>query len=179
VFGARHVYNARTTMPDLLAKLYDLPTLSPGEDTPRVRRAMAYERSAVVRYVEESWNARWASETEIAFSGQPIRCLIAIDGGRIYGFACYDSTFRGFFGPMGVSPENQAAGTGRRLLVSALSAMREAGYAYAIIGAVGEALGFYEKAVGATVIAGSSPGPYEYDLKPAPAIGSARVEETR
>jgi hypothetical protein len=37
--------------------------------------------------------------------------------------------------------------------------MREAGYAYAIIGAAGP-IAFYEQLVGATRIPGSRPGPY-------------------
>ena len=50
-------------------------------------------------------------------------------------------------------------GIGKALLLAALNAMRESGYAYAIIGGVGPAE-FYEKAVGAVLIEGSSPGIY-------------------
>lgn len=39
--------------------------------------------------------------------------------------------------------------------------MREEGYAYAIIGWVDDAVGFYERAVNALVIEGSSPGIYQ------------------
>jgi len=38
--------------------------------------------------------------------------------------------------------------------------MQNDGYGYAIIGWVDDALGFYEKAVGATIIEGSKPGIY-------------------
>jgi len=41
--------------------------------------------------------------------------------------------------------------------------MRDDGYAYAIIGGVGPAE-YYSKTVGATVIAGSSPGIYDFGL---------------
>jgi hypothetical protein len=43
--------------------------------------------------------------------------------------------------------------------------MREMGYAYAVVGGVGPA-DFYERAVGATVIPGSSPGVYADALRP-------------
>ena len=46
------------------------------------------------------------------------------------------------------------------LLIRCLEAMYEMGYAYAIIGGVGEARAFYEKVCAATVIAGSEPGIY-------------------
>src|SRR5690606_16880153 len=95
----------------------------------------------------------------------PIRCHIAVANGKMCGFACHDTTFRGFFGPMGVTPDAQGAGIGRKLLLEALRAMRSRGYVYAVIGNVEEALGFYVKTVGASPISGSRPGAYEFDLE--------------
>ena len=51
-------------------------------------------------------------------------------------------------------------GIGRALLLSALHAQRAQGYGYSIIGGVGPAE-FYAKAVGAVVIADSTPGIYD------------------
>ena len=48
-------------------------------------------------------------------------------------------------------------GVGRVLLIQCLAALAAEGYAYAIIGGVGPAK-FYERSVGAELIAGSSPG---------------------
>jgi hypothetical protein len=49
------------------------------------------------------------------------------------------------------------------LLLSCLRAMRDDGYAYAIIGGVGPAQ-YYARTVGATLIEGSSPGVYDFRL---------------
>ena len=75
------------------------------------------------------------------------------------GFACHDVTCRNFFGPEGVVAEERGRGTGRALLLAALHAQREQGYAYAIIGGVGPAA-FYARTVGAVTIADSTPGIY-------------------
>jgi predicted N-acetyltransferase YhbS len=52
---------------------------------------------------------------------------------------------------------------GRALLLACLHAMRERGYAYAVIGGVGPAE-YYRRAVGATAIEGSTPGIYDFGL---------------
>jgi len=53
----------------------------------------------------------------------------------------------------------QHKGIGRALLLASLSALREMGYVYAIIGAVGP-VRFYQKTVGAIIIPDSEPGIY-------------------
>ncbi len=79
--------------------------------------------------------------------------------GEIVGFAAYECSRRGFFGPTGVREDLRGNGAGASLLMRCLEAMREMGYGYAIIGGVGPAE-FYEKVCGATVIEGSDPGVY-------------------
>ena len=78
---------------------------------------------------------------------------------KLIGFAVYDSTYRNFFGPTGVTKAARGLGTGKALLFVCLYAMKALGYGYAIIGGVGPAE-FYEKAVGAKMIEGSEPGVY-------------------
>lgn len=56
------------------------------------------------------------------------------------------------------------AGQGEALLVDALQAMAEQGYAYAIIGGAGP-MQFYSKTVGAVKIEDSVPGIYRDILK--------------
>ena len=69
------------------------------------------------------------------------------------GFSCYDGTTRGFFGPIGVQKEFRGLGIGELLLKRTLFAMRESGYAYAIIGWAGsDVISFYEKCVNAKII---------------------------
>jgi predicted N-acetyltransferase YhbS len=84
---------------------------------------------------------------------------------QILGFACHDATARNFFGPEAVAAEERGRGLGRALLLVALHAQREQGYAYAIIGGVGPAE-FYVKSVGAIPIPGSTPGIYAGMLHP-------------
>ena len=64
------------------------------------------------------------------------------------------------FGPTRVLDSEQGHGVGTALLLRCLTAMREHGYGYAIIGSVGP-VAFYEKACHATVIPDSDPGIYK------------------
>jgi GNAT superfamily N-acetyltransferase len=100
-------------------------------------------------------------------SGQPVTCFIAVKDGKILGFACYDSTLKGFFGPIGVDPGAHRKGLGKALLLRTLEAMRDAGYGYAAIGWAGP-VNFFKKTVGAVVIEGSEPGVYRGLVKAAP-----------
>lgn len=152
-------------MTDLLVRLYDLPEPLPDDMRTLaaagvvVRRAAAYERCAVIDWVRAQFGAGWADECGVAFARQPIACFIATRGGAVIGFACHDSTCRNFFGPLGVDASAREKGIGRTLLYACLDAMRAAGYAYAIIGGVGDER-IYRRAVGAMPIDGSDPGIY-------------------
>ena len=83
---------------------------------------------------------------------------------ELAGFACYDTSFRGFFGPLGVADSHRGSGVGTALLARSLDAMAEMGYPYAIIGYSG-ADEYYAKTVGAIPIEGSEPGPYRDWIK--------------
>jgi predicted N-acetyltransferase YhbS len=109
--------------------------------------------------VRNTFDGAWESECDVSFSNHPVSCFIATEGGKIIGFACYDSTCKNFFGPSGVAETKRGLGIGKALLLSCLHVMRANGFAYAIIGGVGPAE-FYSKAVGAITIEGSSPGIY-------------------
>ena len=89
-------------------------------------------------------------------------CFIAAKDGEILGFSCYDSTALDYFGPIGVARGSRGTGVGKILLLKTLHAMREKGYAYAVIGWVGEAAGFYEHTVGAFYIPGGIPSHSAY-----------------
>ncbi len=93
----------------------------------------------------------------MAFVNDPISCYLAIRDQSIIGFACYDVTFKGVFGPIGVNKLSRGLGIGKALLLSCLCSMRNIGYAYAVIGQVGPTE-FYEKTVGALTIQDSDPG---------------------
>jgi predicted N-acetyltransferase YhbS len=149
---------------DMLVKLYDLPDSRAAFERLRregmeIRRALAAEKHQVAAWVRENFAEGWASEAEIAFGRQPITCFLAVQHGRIAGFACHDATCRNFFGPTGVEPNARKQGIGTALLFACLEDMRQQGFGYAIIGGVGPA-DYYRKAVGAIPIEGSEPGVY-------------------
>jgi GNAT superfamily N-acetyltransferase len=152
-------------MADLLVNLLQLPTL---DDTANqgflVRRAQPFEITPVRRFVETNFSRAWADEISVGFAHQPISVFVATIERELAGFAAYECTRRGFFGPTGVIPAARAKGIGKALLFASLSALREMGYVYAIIGAAGP-VHFYQKTVGAIVIPGSEPGIYTDLLK--------------
>src|SRR5215813_7853796 len=152
-------------MADLLVNLLNLPTCnSTAEQEFNIRRAQPFELTPVRRFVETNFSRRWADEISVGFARQPISIFIATVDREIVGFAAYECTRRGFFGPTGVIPAAQGKGIGKALLLASLWALREMGYVYAIIGAAGP-VHFYQKTVGAIVIPGSEPGIYTDLLK--------------
>lgn len=159
-------------MPDMLVKLYELPPLEPCLQKPReagveIRRALAPEKSLVCDWVRQTFGASWASEADVGFSQTPLSVFVATKDNSCVGFCCYDSTMRGFFGPVGVQADERKNGIGAALSLAALHAMRNLGYGYAIIGGAGP-VDFYTRLCGATVIEGSQPGVYRGLLRSAP-----------
>jgi hypothetical protein len=151
-------------MTDMLVRLYALP--DPAAALARatragvtIRRPKARERDRIVDWVRTMFSPGWAAECAVAFSMQPPACFVAMRGATPLGFACHDCTRRNFFGPAGVHEDERGRGIGAALTLATLAAMRDGGYAYAIIGGVGPAA-FYAKIAGAVVIEGSTPGIY-------------------
>lgn len=156
-------------MIDMLVRLYELPDSTDvyakvAAEGVTLRRARAFEKHTVAAFAREHFSPKWVSEVEVAMTRQPIACFIATRDQAILGFACHDTTQRGFFGPTGVSENARGLGLGKALLMRSLEALREIGYAYAIIGGVGPKE-FYAKNCGAIEIPGSDPGTYT-DLLP-------------
>jgi GNAT superfamily N-acetyltransferase len=149
---------------DLLVKLYGLPSLVAPAAEITVRRAFAAERSLVCDWIAAHFGAGWASESEAAFARLPVACFIAVRKGELLGFACYDATARGFFGPTGVAEPERKRGVGYALLLAALHDMAAQGYAYAIIGRA-DSPDFYRKHAGAIDIPDSDPGFYRGLIK--------------
>jgi predicted N-acetyltransferase YhbS len=152
------------TMPDMLARLYDLPDPSryfraAAERGINVRRAEPWDRERLRAFAKENFGELWAVEADRCFNHTPITGFVATLDAAIAGFAVFECTRRGYFGPTGVREDLRGGGLGAALLFRCLEAMREMGYAYAIIGGVGPAA-FYEKTCGAFVIPGSETGIY-------------------
>lgn len=160
-------------MPDMLVKLYELPDLAPvlsklEEQGIVIRRGLPPEKHLAGEWAERMFQRHWRSELETAYGRLPVSCFIAQQVGdgkaEMVGFACYEATAKGFFGPTGVDPDQRGKGIGKGLLLAALHAMRAEGYAYAIIGGAGPTA-FYEKEVGAIPIPDSAPGIYRNMLR--------------
>ena len=148
-------------MPDMLVRLYDMPKID--AETPMqkegivIKRAMALDKNRVMEFARANFGFDWDNECERAIFNQPSSCYIAVKDKEIVGFACYDATALGFFGPTGVAKTESGKGIGKALLGKCMESMKEKGYGYAVIGYVTDAIAFYEKAVNAEVIEGSSP----------------------
>ena len=150
-------------MPDLLVNLLKLPAREATHGF-NIRRAQPFELTLVSNFVTEYFSGSWADEISVGFARQPIAVFVATIDRELVGFAAYECTRRGFFGPTGVVQAAQGKGIGKALLLAALEALREMGYVYAIIGAAGP-VRFYQKTVGAIIIPDSEPGIYTDLLK--------------
>jgi len=155
-------------MADLLVRLYDLPHFDAEEKVAAagitVRRAIPPERELILDWIAAQFSRGWASEAAVALSSLPVTCWVAVKDGELLGFACHDATAKSFFGPTGVSEDARGQGIGEALLIATLKGMREAGYAYAVIGDPGP-VAFYQKRLDAVEIPKSKPGIYSGMLR--------------
>ncbi len=171
-------------MTDMLAKLYALPEIASylavlDQIGIEIRRAHPSERHVLSEWVHEHFeDPSWAAGCEVALENRPASCFLAIQKHQVFvpsrnpydlpdevlvGFACYDVTSKGMFGPMGVHEKHRKQGIGTALLLTCLHAMKAEGYAYAVIGWVSSEE-FYAHAAGAIVIPDSEPGIYRGKL---------------
>ncbi len=159
-------------MPDMLVKLWELPEKETvlnrlKEQGILIRKPIGPEKAEVIRWIGKHFSEHWEAEAEVAFFRPERSIYIALQErekegeivSKLLGFACYDATAKGYFGPTGVSEAARGKGLGTALLLSTLHAMREEGYGYCIIGGAGP-VDFYRKLCGATVIEDSVPGIY-------------------
>src|SRR5690606_28888610 len=117
-------------MSDLLVRLYDLPEFEATAKVARagieIRRALPPERYVVLDWVRSTFSEIWAGEAALGLSQMPVTVWIAVKGDRLLGFACHDTSAKGFFGPTGVAEEARHQGIGEALLIATLRGMREA-----------------------------------------------------
>jgi|SRR5690606_20999437 len=141
-------------MNDLLVSLYRLDlSLKAVKDDVKIVRLLSPNSDAMVTFVEKHFSKGWASEVKAAiFKPQPT-AFVAYKDGKIIGFACYDATAKGYFGPIGVDSQYRGLNIGTALLMYSLEAMHYDGYGYAVIGGVNEKVAeFYKKTCGAIKI---------------------------
>lgn len=151
-------------MSDMLVNLYQLPDSAPfykraEEAGVRIVRALSPNQHQVMEFITEQFGQGWASETCGAFANNPITCFIAVKDHKVVGFADYNATAKGYFGPTGVLESERNQGIGAALLLKCLEAMKEEGYGYGIIGSAGP-IHFYEQCCGARVIEHDTPNVY-------------------
>lgn len=156
-------------MKDMLVRLLALPDCKEEEQKLHqegivFRRPIPPEKSFVEDWVMDNFGQYWKNEVSAAFSHLPVHCFIAQKENEILGFACFEATAKNFFGPTGTLPSMRGKGIGKILLIKSLEALREMGYAYAIIGGVGPAE-FYTHTVGASIIEGSEVSIYQHLLR--------------
>ena len=132
-----------------------------------IRVALPPEQHILKDWVRANFSEYWVSEVSAAMAHQPPGCLVATVGGQLVGFACYDATARGFFGPTGVDEALRGKGIGLALFYHALAAMKAQGYAYAVVGSAGP-VDFYVKAAGAMPIPSDKEDIYQGLLRVAP-----------
>lgn len=148
-------------MADLIVNLYDLQCKHDyqklADNGITIKRVLSPDKKKVLEFVEKYYEGGWVDETEHSFTNNPNTCYVAVKDKEIVGFACYDATAKGYFGPLGIKPGEKGSGIGQTLMYESLMAMKEAGYGYAIIGWVDNAMGFYDKTINAIKIPDSEP----------------------
>lgn len=159
---------------DLLVNLYSRKLADLAKRTKNVeatiRVALPPEQHIIKDWVRTHFSEYWVSEVSAAMAHQPPGCLIATVDGQLVGFACYDATARGFFGPTGVSEDQRGKGIGLALFHQALMAMKAQGYAYAIVGSAGP-VDFYVNAADALPIPSDQEDIYQGLLRIKPKAG--------
>ena len=89
-------------MVDMLVRLYALPDATGLYETVAahgvtLRRARAFEKHTVAEFARKHFSPKWVSEIEVALTRQPVSCFVATKDKAILGFACYETTMRGYF----------------------------------------------------------------------------------
>lgn len=139
---------------DLLVDLHQVD-FSKKETEAKIKRALSPNSDKIIDFVGKNFNMSWASEIKSALYKTQSTCFIAVIDKELVGFACYDATAKGFFGPTGVSEDHRKKGIGSALLMHTLEAMFFDGYSYAIIGGVRSAIDFYKRTCNAIPIPNS------------------------
>ena len=156
-------------MADMLIKLYEIENdwqFLAKQQTLGItlRKPIGPEKHGIIAWVSGHFGAGWASETDVGLSNKPGTCFAAVKDAKIIGFACYDATALGFFGPIGVAKSHRKKGTGKALMTACLLDMKLKGYGYAIVGAVKDT-DYYKNTVGAIEIPDSCPGIYHSQIR--------------
>lgn len=140
-------------MADLIVNLYEKDYLKDTDvklknDEIKIKRLLSPNADRLVEFAEKHFSTGWTSEVKAGVYKEHPTCFVATHEGNIVGFACYDATAKGYFGPTGVDPNYRGNNIGQVLLLTTLEAMKDAGYGYGVIGGANASVqGFYAKYV--------------------------------
>ena len=151
---------------DMIVGLYNMPDVEILKDI-KVSKAFVSDMDKIMDFIDNELpnEQGWKKEIQYSLMQSPIKVIIATKNNELTGFACYDASAKGFFGPIGVKKSERGKGVGKALLTTTLNYMKADGYAYAIIGWVGSADKFYKKTVGAIRIPSATPDKSIYSNK--------------
>ena len=150
-------------MTDMLVKLYRLRydygfiEKLEAEDI-RIGKPENDQVQPLLQWIGNNFCQEAAEQASLAFSSFPACGFVAsqISTGDPLGYACYDATGLGFFGPIGILPGYRDRGISRALVLSCLFDMKMRGYGYAIIGNVGPTR-FYEDIIKEVAVPDNNP----------------------
>ncbi len=151
-------------MTDMLVSLKNLPTTPALSSGYNIDIARPWDSLVLVEWVKENFSEIWASEVLCGLSHQPSRVLVVRKDQSIVGFAGYNITFPGFFGPTGVLESERGNGLGKILLIEAMHRLKLLGHAYAFIGSPGP-VDFYQKALNGFLLPNHIEDSYSDPLK--------------
>jgi len=142
---------------DMIVNLY-LKDIWRTENLFHTRCVFPSDKKRVLAFVENEFPNEKGWLLEIDHAMHEGKCYISVLDNEILGFACFDCSGKGYFGPFGVAEKHRGKGVGTELLYACFEAMKFVGYGYAVIGWVDEtAKDFYVKAASATYIPYSEP----------------------
>lgn len=157
-------------MADMIVSLYNRDDHFFDFESPKgikIVRAMTLDKNRITNFIEKNFSdicPEWVFEAEATILKPLPSCFIAIENSEVIGFACYNASALGMFGPFGVAEEKRKNGIGGMLLKQCLKAMKYEGYAYGVIGWVSSET-YYSKSIGAVTIPDSFPAVYSRLVK--------------
>ena len=103
-----------------------------------IKRIFPSDKERLMSFIKKNFSDEkgWLIEAEHAWHNGNV--YVAVECEKIIGFACYDSSGKGYFGPFGVNKDYRSKGVGTELFYACLDAMKNDGYGYAIIGWVAD-----------------------------------------
>jgi len=150
-------------MTDMIVSLQQLPPTPALPDGYHIDIVRPWDSQTLVSWVEQAFSKIWANEVLCGLTSQPSKVLVISKDSQIIGFAGYNITFPGFFGPTGVLESERGLGLGKILLIEAMHRLHALGHVYAFIGDPGP-VDFYQKTLGAVLLPADLPDGYTTPL---------------